>query len=191
MNEDAGPVGGTDHSFTWIALTDISAGEVIYFTEQGVNANTNTWFANTEGHYSWTAPAGGLSCGSIVHIFETATADVLGVSGGGTVSGLLNGTGWNLISGDQVIAYQSTAGAAAAFGNITFISGIHLNDDLADGETNGWTSLAYNSGTAASHVPPGLTNGVNCISLYDAGTPENDNNRYTGTLQDRRQRFVG
>ncbi len=47
VNEDAGPVGGTDHSFTWIALTDISAGEVIYFTEQGVNANTNTWFANT------------------------------------------------------------------------------------------------------------------------------------------------
>lgn len=183
VNEDAGPVGTEDHSFTWIALTDIPAGEVIYFTEQGVNINSMTWFANTEGHYSWTAPGGGLPCGSIVHVYEDgASSEVLVALGGGTMSGVLSGSGWNLSSGDQVLVYQASS-AHAAIGSTTFITGIHLNDDLADGETNGWTTTAYNStGVAQCHLPPGLTDGVNCISLYSSSSPENDNNKYIGTL---------
>ena len=40
FNEDEGPLAGQEHSFSWISLTDIPAGEVIYFTEQGVNINS-------------------------------------------------------------------------------------------------------------------------------------------------------
>jgi hypothetical protein len=183
VNEDAGPIGIEDHSFTWISLTDIPAGEVIYFTEQGVNVNSMTWFSNTEGHFSWTAPAGGLPCGSVVHIYENgASSETLIALGGGTMSAILSGSGWNLGSGDQVLVYQANA-ARSAIGSTTFITGIHLNDDLADGESNGWTSLAYNAtGVAQCHLPPGLTDAVNCISLYSLSSPENDNNRYTGTL---------
>ena len=182
INEDPGPVGSEDHSFTWIALTDIPAGEIIYFTEQGVNINSMTWFANTEGHYSWTSPSGGLPCGSIIHIYEDGASDVLVAQGGGTMSGLLSGSGWNLSSGDQVLVYQA-ASAQSAISSTTFITGIHLNDDLADGETNGWTTTSYNAtGVAQCHLPPGLTDGVNCISLYSSSYPEKDNNKYIGTL---------
>ena len=59
-NTDAN--GTEDHSFSWITLEDLSAGTVIYFTEEGWNANGNTWYGSSEGHYSWTAtgatPAG-------------------------------------------------------------------------------------------------------------------------------------
>jgi hypothetical protein len=182
VNEDAGPVAGEDHSFTWIALKAIPAGEIIYFTDQGVNINSMTWFGNTENHYSWTAPSGGISCGTIVHVYEDGSTNNLVAIGGGTMSGILFGSGWNLSSGDQVLAYQAT-GARSAIGSTTFIAGIHLNDDLSDGESNGWTTTTYNStGVARCHLPPGLTDGVNCISLHSPTSPENDNNKYIGTL---------
>jgi hypothetical protein len=182
-NQDSGPSADEDDDFTFIVLTNISAGEVIYFTEQGVNINSMIWFANTEGHISWTAPAGGLSCGTIVHIYESVSSPGTFVTSSGTVSGVINGSNWNLSAGDQILAYQA-ASVAAAIGSCTFISGIHMEDDQANGETNSWTSTSYNAtGVSYCHVPPGLTNGVDCISLFSgAGTPEKDNMRYTGTL---------
>ena len=182
FNSDAGT--SSDDDFTWIALTDIPSNEIIYFTEQGVDTNTMTWFNNTEGHFSWTAPSGGLPCGTIVHIYEDiSNPDTFLVEGGGTVSNLLSGVSWSLSAGDQVIAYQATT-AHASIGSTTFISGIHMEDDQATGESNGWTSTSY-SGTGTSYcmLPPGLTNGVNCISLFSGiGNPEIDNAKYTGTL---------
>ena len=151
VNEDAGPVAGEDHSFTWIALTDIPAGEVIYFTDQGVNINSMSWFGNSEGHYSWTAPAGGLSCGSVVHVYEDGSTNNLIALGGGTMSSMLSGTLWTLSTGDQILVYQASA-VRSAIGSTTFITGIHLNDDQTDGETNGWTSTSYNAtGVANCH----------------------------------------
>jgi gliding motility-associated-like protein len=185
VNEDAGPVAGEDHSFTWIALTDIPAGEVIYFTEEGVNINSMTWYANGESHYSWTAPGGGLSCGSIVHVYEDgAASEVLVALGGGVMSSILVGGTWNLLGGDQVLVYQAAA-AQSSIASTTFITGIHLNEDYNEGETNGWTSTTYDGNPNSScHLPPGLTDGVNCISLYSTAgaSPERDNNKYIGTL---------
>ncbi|WP_157716563.1 hypothetical protein, partial [Roseivirga ehrenbergii] len=197
VNEDPGPTSGGDHSFTWVALKDIPAGEVIYFTEEGwrtrntdtsVDANFTSsgyWVGTSEGHFKWTAPAGGLSKGSVVHIYETGT-DVMNVIGGGTVSGILSGTGWNLLGGDQVIAYQSSSGVRPAGIVPTFIAAIHLDDGLSIGyDTNtGWSDLNNAAGgTAYSNVPPGLTNGFNCIALFNPNNPddhENDNVRYKG-----------
>jgi len=179
INEDI--YGGTqDHSFTWIALTDIPAGEEIYFTDQGVNLNLNDWFANGEAHYKWTAPAGGLSCGTVVHNYENGATDIV-VPSSGTMSGMLSGTiGWNISAGDQVLAYQA-ASVRSAMASTTFIAGIHKEGD-APGEANSWTFLGYNgTGTAYCHLPPGLTNGVNCVSVFDFGV-EYDNGKYTGTL---------
>lgn len=196
VNEDSGP-GIKDHSFTWIALTDIPAGEVIYFTENGWS-NDNTlavdptytssgfWIGGSEGHFSWTAPAGGLPRGSIVHMYETGS-DVMNVSGGGTVSSLIPGTGWNLLAGDQVLAYQSSAGPRPNNVVPNFIAGIHIDDSQSSSigfdSSTGWSSIA--NGGSSSHVPPGLTNGVDCIALFNpnnAADYEQDNVKYKGTL---------
>ncbi len=185
VNEDASPEIGEDHSFTWIALKEIPAGEIIYFTEQGVNTVTMEWYGNTEGHFSWTAPSGGLACGSIVHIYEKGQTDVMGVLGGGTVSPILSGIGWNLVGGDQVLAYCASD-VRASISSTVFITGIHLGDDGSYGKTNGWTSLSFiGTSYGMCHLPPGLTNGVDCISLFNPyeGLFEIDNNRYSGSLE--------
>ena len=150
FNEDAGPGSGKDHSFTWIALTDIAANQEIFFSEEGWN-NTLTdtaqgfWSNGSEGHIKWTAPAGGLSCGTIIHIYESG-ADVFTVDGGGTISGIIAGTGWNLIAGDQVLVYTSSTGVRPANTVPTFITAFHMNDNQENGgnhdATTGWSLIA-------------------------------------------------
>lgn len=171
--------GGRDHEFTFITLIDVPAGEVIFFTEEGWNSNTNAWMGTTEGHYSWTAPAGGAPCGTVIHIYETTTPDVLALNGVGTLSGLLSGASWNLSAGDQVLMYQ---GASAEIAAPTFITGVHgdYNGACYDAGTT-WNGTTC-PGTASSNVPTGLTNGTDCISLFPSPGPEQDNAMYTGSL---------
>ena len=196
INEDAGPTAGHDHSFSFITLNNIAAGQIIYFTEQGWNNNNTTapgtaqgfWFANTEGHISWTAPAGGVSCGTIVKIHETGT-DSMVIDGPGTVSGILAGTGWNLSAGDQIIAYTA---ASVRPDNVvpTFLTAAHMDDSRSTSinydPATGWSAAAYTgTGTAASHLPPGLTDGTNAISFFNPTDPafyEQDNAKYTGAM---------
>lgn len=172
---------GTD-DFAWIALTDIPAGEIIYFTEEGWNDVTSGWAGTTEGHMTYTAPAGGIVCGTIVHIDETS-ADVFTVTGGGTA--VIATGSWSLASGDQVIAYYATMPEPAIVP--TFLAGVHGDDGngtpLTLNPTNFWNDAELTAlGTARSELPPGLTNGVNCVSLFPAVGTELDNAKYTGTL---------
>ena len=183
VNEDAGPPSGQDHSFAIIALKTIPAGEIVYFSDQGWNTSDPTtpmgfWISNTEAHYSWTAPAGGLSCGSVLRFYETGS-DVMNVEGGGVVSEILSGTSWNLSGGDQILLYQSSTGVRPAGTVPIFITAIHMDDNGNDPAT-GW-SIAVSGGNA-SQVPPGLTDGDNCIALFSSPFTEQDNVKYTGTL---------
>ncbi|MCR9172214.1 MAG: T9SS type A sorting domain-containing protein [bacterium] len=168
--------------FAFIALTDIPAGEVIYFTEEGWNSVTMSWVGTTEGHATYTAPAGGLSCGTVVRIFESAT-DVLSVDGSGSIA--LSTGGWSLSAGDQVLAYQAATPEPATVP--TFISGVHGDDGngtpLSLDATTGWNNNAATPlGSARSNLPTGLTNGTDCVSLFPAIGTELDNARYNGTL---------
>jgi hypothetical protein len=167
--------------FTFIMLKDISANTVIYFTSQGWDGSNTTWYTGNGGHFSWTAPPGGLTTGTIVYITETA-ADLLNASSG-TMSSLLAGNAWAVASsGDQILAYQSSTGASPVSPSfITAVDADYYNSyDGADGWT---TSYDVNTIGYASYVPPGLTNGVNCVALANASqTIEYDNFKYTGTL---------
>lgn len=195
VNEEPGPDGGKDHSFTWIALKAIPAGEEIFFTEQGWNKNASGtpqgyWMSNSESHFKWTSPAGGIPVGTIIHIYSTPpTNTTLNVEGGGVASALLSGSIWNLNAGDQVVAYQSSGGAKPDGVVPTFLSAIHMDDNqgVSTGydPITGWTKsdIGASEGSAsASHVPPGLTNGVNCIALFNPSNPEAKNARYIGSL---------
>lgn len=181
-NTDAGPVAGQDHSFTFIALTDIPAGEIIYFTEEGWDDVSNIWAGTTEGHAQWTAPAGGVSCGTVVFVTESG-ADVFTVTSG-TIS-LVSGSGWNLSGGDQVLAYYAATPEPAT--TPTFISGVNGDDGngapVSFNSTTQWNDPSTGPlGTAKSGLPAGLTNGVNCVSLFVTTFTEADNAKYTGTL---------
>uniref|UniRef100_UPI00191644E8 beta strand repeat-containing protein n=1 Tax=Flavobacterium sp. MK4S-17 TaxID=2543737 RepID=UPI00191644E8 len=188
-----------DDGFTFIALKDIPANEVIYFTDKGWNATGNTWYANAEDHIVWTSP--GITMGTIVSIIETSgdffTVTAL-VSGPGSTSGgtavlSAGGSGFSLLGGDNIFAYQSSSGAEPA--NPTFIAGLYGDDNYVHtagcDDAGGWLNCATcthisgpcttNSGDT-SGMPSSLTNGVNAVALFPLPASEEDNAKYTGTL---------
>ncbi|NOQ70641.1 MAG: HYR domain-containing protein [Crocinitomix sp.] len=180
-NTDSGPTGPDDHSFSFITLTDIPGSEIIYFTEEGWNDDTDVWVGNSEGHIKWTAPGPGVSCGTIIYITESG-ASTFTVTGGGTAT-LDSGSGWSLSAGDQVLAYQAATAEPATIP--TFISGVHGNDGDAfalDPVTLWDEAATIGAGGSRSCLPFGLTNGVDCIALFIAPLTEQDNAKYNGTL---------
>ncbi|PIF29819.1 putative secreted protein (Por secretion system target) [Flavobacterium sp. 9] len=167
--------------FSFITLKDINAGTLVYFTECGWG--NGAWIpSNPETHLLWTVPAF-TPAGRIISIVESS-ADVFTVTGSSGITLALN-TGFNLpTAGDQILAYQSATGPQPA--SPTFIAGIHAdyNSSIYDPITT-WTTAAGAAagGSSESSLPPGLTNGTTCISLFPGGVPpEQNNSKYIGTL---------
>jgi len=167
--------------YSFITLTDISGSEVIFFSDRGI-ISTASYIAGDEGTYRFTAPAAGIPCGTIVS-FDELTSDVYTITGvsGATMTKLTGSA--NLGTADQIYAYQTTGNVISAVpSDATFIAGVQGEYDASciDPVTK-WTQAVCVSSTSESIVPPGLTNGVNCVSVTPAG-PEKDNLRYSGTL---------
>ncbi|MBL0739440.1 T9SS type A sorting domain-containing protein [Flavobacterium sp. GN10] len=186
--------GGLD-GFSFIALKNLPAGEIVYFTEEGLAADGPTesrWIGSGEPHIKWTIPPG-VTCGKIISVIETTTNNVFTVTGGSTSDFVINPDGatysFNLSAGDQMLAYQSTANTvrpAISAATITFLAGIHGDfNSLNYDSTTHWNSRSITTGLggAESIIPPGLTNGVNCVALFP-GTNEESQYfaKYTGTL---------
>jgi hypothetical protein len=177
--------------FSFITLKVIPAGTVLYFSERGWG--NGTWITgSTETHLRWIVPAS-TPVGTIVSVMETA-ADVFtvtGTTGIGYAPGFT--TGFNLSGGDQILAYQSTTGAAEpALPNLpTFIAGVHGDYNSGDYDPiTTWNTTATTGGPGSS-LPLGLNNGENCISLFPAPGPEVANSRFkfislTGSATDIR-----
>ena len=147
---------GTDN-FAFVCLVDIPANEVIKFTDNEENDLTGG-----EGTITWTAPAGGISCGTIITITTTPTATI----GMVTETNDVNFTG----TGDGIIAYQGTTASP------TFIAA--LGND-------GATAGVY-SGSKEGNLPTGLTLGVNAQSIAEI-----DNAIYNGsTLNDTKANIL-
>ncbi|MFQ6600980.1 T9SS type A sorting domain-containing protein [Flavobacterium sp. C3NV] len=167
--------------FSFITLKDINAGTLVYFTEDGWG--NGSWTpTNIETNLLWTVPAF-TPAGKIVSIVESS-ADTFTVTGTTGVT-LASGTGFNLPNaGDQILAYQSATGPRPV--SPTFIGGIHADYNASDYDAlTTWSNAAQVSsfGGSESSLPPGLTNGETCISLFPAGGPaEVNNSKYIGTL---------
>jgi len=167
--------------FSFITLKEIPAGTVLFFTERGWG--NGTWVAgSTETHLQWIVPSV-TPIGTVVSVMETA-ADVFtvtGTSGIGYAAGFT--TGFNLSAGDQILAYQSASGVLPILPNLpTFIAGIHGDYNSADYDAATTWNLSTTSGGPGSALPLGLTNGLNCISLFPAPGPEIANSKFNGTL---------
>ncbi|NOT50058.1 MAG: HYR domain-containing protein [Chitinophagaceae bacterium] len=161
----------TPDAFSFVLLKNIGPGTVINFTDNGFQAGALT---NVEQTVTWTSPAGGLAGGTEITISGTTATK----SGGGA-AGTVTGTALSLItSGDQILAYQGTAGAPI------FISAIHMNvystliGDPVTTTPAAWDGAA--TGTSASALPTGLTTGTNCIWIgtQDVSGSEHDNAKY-------------
>ncbi|MCW5520262.1 HYR domain-containing protein [Aureitalea sp. L0-47] len=101
---------GTD-GFSFVALVDIAAGTEIFFTEEEFN-NTTLAFSTTSGEavIRWTAPAGGITRGTVVVATETAGNTFTLTCNGGSCGTLavLAGSFATATNGEGLFAYSDS-----------------------------------------------------------------------------------
>lgn len=167
--------------FSFVALTSIASGDSIFFTDEGWDdtAGLIGWRVSGEEHLKYISP--GLDVGDVVHI-EESSPDNFTVSGAGGSVSLARGSGFSLISGDQIIAYDGLLGVRPD--NPTFLTALHGDDGAGTASGNNdldtkWTANGeLGSSTAHSALPTGLINGVTAISVFGRGGTEVDNMIY-------------
>lgn len=141
-------------AFAFVTITDVPAGDSIWFTDNGWSGTALFTTENTAVWYNEElTPAG-----TVVWIEDGPDPDAL-CYGAGQMKGKLNGLSG---SGDQILAYVKNEGAPS------FIAGI---------STNGWLETCNTVGSGNSNtscLPAPLVNGVNAITLRP-GSPDVDN----------------
>lgn len=138
-------------TFAFVALTDISQGTKILFTDRGW-LTTNAFRADGfDGTVTWTATEA-LVKGDVVTIAAAETNNATRGSSTGALTGLFGG-------GDQILAYQGSDSSP------TFLYALNS-------EGTGWQAESTNSSTSA--LPSGLTDGTDAIAF----NPEVDNGVY-------------
>lgn len=148
---------GAPDSFVFVALNNIAAGEVVYFTDNGWTGSAFRGSTATDGDGSenltrWTASAA-VSAGTII----ASTSS--GFTTSGSVAGATSGSYASLAlsnSGDQITAFQNSSASNPLFNTATQTQLFVLDD------TNGFEA-ATDSGTSA--VPTGLVAGSTALSL--------------------------
>ena len=162
--------------FEFIPLVDLSAGTVIYFTETGWNATTNSWQEDDlkEGVIQYTAPTA-ITKGTVISFEEDATTNgKINLPTDGSVSISNYGGSLSLLStGDQIIAFQGTPPAGwdgsgtNPFPTPSFIFAITSHSTAWHDATTTSTNL--------TSIPTGLTNGSTAVA---AGSGEGSGDEY-------------
>ena len=171
MSGDTAPLGtGTGKSFSFVPLVDLTAGEVINFTDSGWLGSS---FRANEGGAAYTVPAGGIAAGTVITASGTtnATWDANGpewtapIPGGGVGN---NGMNFST-SGDQVLVFTGTAASP----NFIF---------ALNGASTNFSAPANADDSNRTALPTGLTAGTNAVAAGSGPGDENefDNVYYTG-----------
>ncbi|WP_146171720.1 T9SS sorting signal type C domain-containing protein [Flavobacterium magnum] len=156
--------------FSFVLLTNISSGTVIYFTDRGYF--TSSWQASgtSEGTIKWVSGSD-LTVGAEVYITAytatvngTANGVVTQVLGGNAISGLNLST-----AGDQLIAFQNVAGDPTATGT-TFVAGLHWGTCSVASDANWDTIGTCAAGPTTSTRPAGLSSSTSTIWMGNPGT---------------------
>ncbi|MCH8179473.1 MAG: PEP-CTERM sorting domain-containing protein [Proteobacteria bacterium] len=156
---------GAIDSFAFVALSNISAGEVVYFTDNGWTGTAFRGSSATDGDGNenltkWTA-ASNVAAGTIV-LSTNASFTTDGVTGG--ITGATAGSYAPLAlstAGDQITAFQNSNPSNPLFNTATQTALYTLDD------TNGF-EVATSASTGG--VVPGLTAGSTAVTLnYPVG----------------------
>ncbi|MEB3150831.1 MAG: T9SS type A sorting domain-containing protein [Sphaerospermopsis sp.] len=133
--------GSSPDMFRMVALEDIPEGTRVQITDKSWDGSAvPPAFTSSEGTGVWTAPAGGVTRGTVI-AFD-ADAGTASVGTGGIQSGLGS-------TGEQLFAYQGTLTTP------TFITGFTSGSTIASGAPV----------SNQTWVPAGLTSGTNYLAL--------------------------
>ena len=139
----------TEDGFSFVVLKSFTDSVKIKFTD---NAWSGSSLASNESTIIWTAPATGITAGTVVTVQNNVGVDI------GTVSGTFSGLS---TVGDNIFVFTGDVS------NPTFIFGLSTLPWLTTGAVN----------TNNSYLPSNLTNGVNAIAF----STEHDNGFYNVT----------
>ncbi len=157
-------------AFQFVLLVDVTTGETVFFTDNGYRTDTST-FRTNENMVRWVAQSN-LTAGTIITFTapggtgQASTAEWTGIN---PVDGATNPTAPLGLAGggDNIIAIVNPTFGGAELLTGTAIAAITLGSATFAAT---WTNTSGNASTA---LPPGLTDGVNAVSLGP-----NDNGRY-------------
>ncbi len=136
-------------SFAFVTWVNINEGTEVIFTDHGWLASAA--FRDTENELAWTAPAGGLSAGTVV-VVTNGTSDMGSTSGSAPALSS---------SGDQIFVFQGSVNTP----NLVF--GIDFNG------VAGWDSDATDASSSALPLALNITYGNLAVAHVDNG-------QYTG-----------
>lgn len=139
-------------AFAFVVLEEIPANEVIYFTDRAWQ-EIGDKFRLGEGTLTYTAPATGLSVGTVVSIQKKT-------GGWNTSEGSSTDDGGFFLSsfGDQLLAYQGLETAP------TFLYAVQTN-------STSWQSGAVDDANQSS-LPEGLVEGMTAVALGQSSADE-------------------
>ena len=152
---------GTPDSFKFVPLVDITAGTVIYFTDNGWTGSQFRGASATDGdgneNLTKFTAAAPVSAGTLITSTDAtfATSGTIGAGLSGSFANLAQST-----AGDQINAFQTTGGDASV-ANPLFASGAQTHLYVLD-DTNGFENAANSN---QGNVTPGLTAGSTAVSF--------------------------
>lgn len=172
--------GGTGKSFTFVPLVDLPAGTVINFTDSGW---LGTSFRANEGGAIYTAPAGGITAGTVITASGTtnATWAANGTEWTAPPAGVGN-NGMNFSTdGDQILVYTGDATMLP----VTFIFAVN-------GASTGFSAPANADDANRTALPTGLTEGTNAVAVGAGAGDEDeyDNVYYNGITTGTRDEIL-
>jgi len=187
------PSATTGDSYSFVLLTNISAGTVISFTDRGYTGSgwlTVLPTGTTEGTVTWTSGTAiamgteilikGLSASTYNPSTSTLTPN--GTVTFNTESNIQYGLSLSTV-GDQIIAFQGGGGSVTG-GGVTIVSGITYFMCNASTSTATWDTTASGCtiGPNSSVLPPGLTGGTDAFYTGTlAGNILSQSSKYNGT----------
>ncbi|MBO6183333.1 MAG: hypothetical protein J6O88_01400, partial [Chryseobacterium sp.] len=164
---DSSPLAGVGDKFSFVLLTNISAGTRISFTDRGYNGSGWQAAGGTESAITWVSGTA-IAMGTEVYIVGLIASTYNPVTTTSTPNGtvtLTDGSSDNGLSlsnvGDQIIAFQGGAGSITGSGAYC-IAGINYFYSPTT-TTAGWNIGATYPNPNASLMPPGLIGGTSAF----------------------------
>ncbi|SIQ71606.1 SprB repeat-containing protein, partial [Chryseobacterium indoltheticum] len=165
---DSTPLAGVGDKFSFVLLTNISAGTTISFTDRGYNGSGWQAAGGTESAITWVSSTA-IPMGTEVHIVGLVASTYNPVTctsaTNGTVT-LTDGSSTNGLSlantGDQIIAFQGGNGVITGSGAYC-IAGINYLYYPGGGTTTAGWNVGVPAGPNSSLMPPGLIGGTSAF----------------------------
>jgi len=162
-------------NFAFVALTNISDTEIIFFTD-----NEENDLNGVEGTITWTPPSGGVTCGTVILITTSPSTSL------GSVTVIKN---FNFaVGGDSILAYQGSESAPtfiAALSNDGGSWGGDQDGNLPPGLVNGATAIAISPEVANCAYNGAITNNTQSVLLSEI----NNNSNWTLISNDTQQNY--